>query len=172
VFLIVVPLRKLVLVLISKVSCSHLTRPKCELVGEVSGGGLGVDMHVVGVPARKDAPLLGAAVVGVVAVVMGVVSAEAPVAELPERALLLWVVGVHLVALEAVREGGGLTMLALAQHKALIALRVVVIIFILQSFTSDETGNGASGRGGRAALVKMGDEAGTNSGMGEATLSV
>jgi hypothetical protein len=74
-----------VLVLISKISRPHLTRPKCELVGEVGGRGLGADTPIVGVPAREDAPLLGAAMVGVIAVVVGVVDAEAPIAEFPER---------------------------------------------------------------------------------------
>jgi hypothetical protein len=87
--LVVIPLRQLVLILISKVSHSHLTRPKCELVGEVGGGGLGADMPVVGVPAREDAPLLGVVVMGVITVVMGVVNAEAPVTEFLKWTLLL-----------------------------------------------------------------------------------
>jgi hypothetical protein len=172
VLLVVVPLRKLVLVLVSEVSHSCLTRPKWELVGEVGGGGLGANTPVVGVPTGKDAPLLGAAVVRVVAIVMGVVDAKAPVAELPERTLLLWMVGVHLVALEAIGEGGGLTALALAQHKALVALRVIIVVFILGPFAGDETGEGASRGSGGATLVEMGDEAGVDGSMGETTLSV
>jgi hypothetical protein len=89
VLLVVVPLHKLMLVLVSKVGRSRLTRPKRELVGEVSGGHLGIDTSVVGVPAGKDAPLLGAAVVRVVAVMMGVVDTKTPVAQLPEQTLLL-----------------------------------------------------------------------------------
>jgi hypothetical protein len=124
------------------------------------------------VPAGEDAPLLGAAVVGVVAIVVGVVDAEAPVAKLPERTLRFWMVGVRLVALEAVGVGGGLTTFALAQHKALVALCVLVIVFILRPFARDETGEGASRGGSGAALVKMRDEAGTDGGMGKATLSI
>jgi hypothetical protein len=110
--------------------------------------------------------------VGVVAVVVGVVDAETPVAQLPERALHFWVVGMRLIALEAVGVGGGLTAFALAQRKALTALRVVVAVLILGPFTGDETGEGASRGGSGAALVKMGDKAGANGGMGETTLGV
>jgi hypothetical protein len=161
-----------VLVLVSKVSRSYLTRPKCELIREVGGRGFGADMPIIGVPAREDAPLLGAVMVGVVAIVVGVVDVKTPVAKLPEQTLLLWVVGVRLVALEAVREGGGLTMLVFAQYKALVALHVIVIVFVLWPFTSNETGKVMSRRGGRAALVKMRDKVGTNHSMGEASLSV
>jgi hypothetical protein len=170
--LVIVPLCKLVFILISKVSCPCFARPKYELVGEVSGGGLGADTPVVGMPARKNASLLGAAMVGVVTVVVGVVNAETPVAELPERALLLWVVGVHLVALEAVGERGGLTALAFAQYKVLVALHVIVIVFILRPFTSNETGEVTNGRGGGTALVKVRDKAGIDCGVGEASLGV
>jgi hypothetical protein len=48
--LVVIPLGQLVLIFVSKVSRSCLTRPKRELVGEVSRGGLGTDASVVGVP--------------------------------------------------------------------------------------------------------------------------
>jgi hypothetical protein len=113
VLLVVVPLCKLVFILISKVGRPNLARPKCELVGKVSGGGLGTDTSIVRVPARKNAPLHSAAVIGVVAVMMSVVDAKVPIAELPEQALLLWVVGVCFIALEAVGEGGGLTALVL-----------------------------------------------------------
>jgi hypothetical protein len=161
-----------VLVLVSKVSRSHLTRPKCELVREVGGRGLGTDTPVVGVPARKDAPLLGAAVVGVIAIMVGVVDAKAPVAQLPEWTLRFWMVGVHLVALEAVGVRGGLTALALAQCKTLVTLYVVIVIFILGPFASNKAREGASRRGSGAALVKEGDEMGANSGVGEMALSV
>jgi hypothetical protein len=172
VLLIVVPLGQLVLILISKVSRPCLTRPKCELIGEVSGRGLGANAPVVGVPAREDAPLLGAAMVGVIAVVMGVVNAKAPIAKFPERTLRLWMVGVHLIALEAVGERGGLTVLVFAQYKALVALHVVVIVFILRLFTGNETGEVTNGRGGGMALVKVRDEAGMDCGVGEVSLGV
>jgi hypothetical protein len=161
-----------VLVLVSKVSRSRLTRPEGELIREVGGRGLGADTPVVGVPARKDAPFLGAAMVGVIAVVVGVIDAETPVAQLPEQTLRFRMVGVCLVALEAVRVRGGLTALMLAQCKAWTALHVVVVLFVLRPFAGNETGEGASRRGGRATLVEMGDEAGANGGVGEAALGV
>jgi hypothetical protein len=104
--------------------------------------------------------------------VVGVVDAETPVAQLPERALRFWVVGVRLVALEAVGVGGGLTAFTLAQRKALTALRVVVAVLVLGPFTGDETGEAVGRGGGRATLVEMGSEAGANGGVGEAALSV
>jgi hypothetical protein len=172
VLLVVVPLRKLVLVFISKVGHPRLTRPEGELVGEVGGRGFGADTPVVGVPAGKDAPLLGAAMVGVVAIVMGVVDAETPVAQLPERTLRFWVVGVRLVALEAVGVRGGLTALMLAQRKALTALRVIVAVFILGPFAGDETGEGAGRRGGGATLVEVRNKVGADGGMGKAALGI
>jgi hypothetical protein len=60
----------------------------------------------------------------------------------------------------------------LAQHKALVTPCVIIVAFILGSFPSDEARKGASGRGGRAMLVKMGDKVGTNRSMGETMLSV
>jgi hypothetical protein len=86
------------------------------------------------VPTRKNAPLLGAVMVRVITVVVSVVDAKAPVAELLEWALLLWVVGVCLIALEAVREGGRLTVLAFAQYKTLVAWHVIIVVFILQYY--------------------------------------
>jgi hypothetical protein len=71
---------------------------------------------------------------------VGVVDAEAPVAKLPERTFRFWMVGVCLIALETIGEGGGLTALALTQYKALTALHVIVIVFILWSFAGNETG--------------------------------
>jgi hypothetical protein len=82
------------------------------------------------------------------------------------------VVGVRLIALEAVREGGGLTTLTLAQYKALATLHVVIIFFLLWSFASNETRDGMSRRGGRVMLVKMGNEVGADSSMGEMMLGV
>jgi hypothetical protein len=172
VLLVVVPLRKLVFVLVSKIGRSRLARPEGELVGEIGGRGLGADTPIVGVPARKDAPLLGAAVVGVIAIVMGVVDAKTPVAKLPEQTLRFWMVGVRLIALEAVRVGGGSTALALAQRKALTALHVVVVLFILRPFAGNEAREVANSGGSRAALVEMGDKMSADGGMGEATLSI
>jgi hypothetical protein len=172
VLLVVVPLRKLVLVLVSKVGCPRLTRPEGELIGEVGGRSFGADTPIVGVPARKDAPLLGAAMVGVIAVVVGVVDAKAPIAKLPERALRFWVVGVCLVALEAVGVRGGLTVLTFAQYRALVALCVIIVVFILGPFAGNETGDGASRGSGRAALVEVGNKVGADGGMGEMTLGV
>jgi hypothetical protein len=110
--------------------------------------------------------------VGVVAVVVGVVGAKAPVAKLPKQTFRFWMVRVHLIALEAVRVGGGPTTLVLAQCEALVTPRVAVLVFILWPFTCNETGEGTSGRGGRAALIKMRDKVGADGGMGEAALSV
>jgi hypothetical protein len=104
---------------------------------------------------------------------MGVVDTETPVTQLPEQVLLLWVVGVRLVALEAVGEGGGLTALALTQYKTLVILHIVVVVaFILWSFTGNETGKGTGGRGSGAMLVEMGNKVGLNSSMGKTTLSI
>ena len=76
---------------------------KVEVIGEVSGRDLGADwMAKVRVPARHDAPTLGALIVGLVAVVVGVLSAVAPPAGLPEWTLLVWMVGQVLVTLEAI----------------------------------------------------------------------
>jgi hypothetical protein len=63
-------------------------------------------------------------------------------------------------------------VLVFTQYKALAALHVVVIVFILRPFTGNETGDGASRRGSGAALVKVGNKAGADGGMGETTLSV
>jgi hypothetical protein len=54
----------------------------------------------------------------------------------------------------------------------LVALHVIVFVFILGSFAGNETGEGASRRGGRATLVEMGDETSTDGGMGKTTLSI
>ena len=58
------------------------------------------------VPRRHDAPGEGALVVGSGAIVMGVVSGEAPAANLPKWAVVLVVIGGLLIALEAVGEWG------------------------------------------------------------------
>ena len=58
------------------------------------------------VPGRHDAPGEGALVVRRGAVVMRVISGEAPAANLPQRAVVLIVVGGLFVALEAVGEWG------------------------------------------------------------------
>ena len=58
------------------------------------------------VPRGHDAPGKGTLVVGSGAVVMGVVSGEAPAANLPQRAVVFVVVGGLLIALEAVGEWG------------------------------------------------------------------
>jgi hypothetical protein len=89
---------------------------------------------------------------GVIIVMVSVVNAEAPVTEFPEWALSLWVVGVLLIALEAVREGGGLTMLMLAQYKVLAALSIVAFVF--WSFSCNETRESVS-RGGSWTLLIM-----------------
>ena len=54
--------------------------------------------------AGDDAPTLGALVMGVLAFIVRVLSAEAPPTGFPQWALLLAVVGLHLIALEAVGE--------------------------------------------------------------------
>ena len=59
------------------------------------------------VPRRYDAPGEGALVVGGGAVVVGVVSGEAPAANLPKRAVVFVMIGRLLVAFEAVGEWGG-----------------------------------------------------------------
>jgi hypothetical protein len=51
-------------------------------------------------------------------------------------------------------------------------LHVLIVIFILWPFASDETWEGASGRGSRVALVEMRDETGMNGSVGEVALSV
>jgi hypothetical protein len=127
-------------------------------------------LPIVGVLGGKDAPFLGAVVVGVLAVVVGVVNAEAPVAEFPKWTLLLWMVGVCLVALEAVGEGGGLTALMLAQCNALAAL--LIIIIVLWSFSSDETREGRCRRGCGAAFVQMGNEAGVDGSMSKVAVGI
>jgi hypothetical protein len=110
--------------------------------------------------------------VWVVTIVVGVVDAETPVAQLPKRTLHFGVVGVCLVALEAVGVGGGLTVLSFAQCKALAALHVVVATFILGPFASDETGESVSRGSGRVVLIEIGYEASADGSMGEAALGV
>jgi hypothetical protein len=80
------------------------------------------------------------------------------------------VVGVLLVALEAVREGGGLTVLVLTQYKALAALFIVIVV--LWSFAYNETGEGMSRRGGWMTLVKMGDKVDVDSGIGKMMVGI
>ena len=58
------------------------------------------------VPRGHDAPGEGALVVGSGAVVVGVVSGEAPAANLPKWAVVFIMIGRLLIALEAVGEWG------------------------------------------------------------------
>ena len=67
----------------------------------------GAELARARVPRGNDAPGEGALVVGGGAVVMSVVGGEAPVANLPQRAVIFVVVGGLLIALEAIREWGG-----------------------------------------------------------------
>ena len=68
------------------------------------------------VPRGHDAPGEGALVVGSGTVVVGVVSGEAPAANLPKWAVVFVMIGRLFVALEAIREwGGGAGALALVR---------------------------------------------------------
>ena len=58
-------------------------------------------------PGGHNAPSKGTLVVGSGTVVVGVVSGEAPAANLPQRAVIFVVVGGLLVAFETVGEWGG-----------------------------------------------------------------
>jgi hypothetical protein len=72
------------------------------------------------------------------AVVMRMVSSEAPTTDLPQRAVVLVVVGRVLIAFEAVREGGGrprpLTFLTRKEAKVPLwnfpTLKTVAAVFI------------------------------------------
>ena len=69
--------------------------------------GSGAVLACAWVPRGHDAPGEGALVMGSGAVVMGVVSGEAPAANLPQRTIIFVVVRGLFVAFETVREWGG-----------------------------------------------------------------
>ena len=85
--------------------------------------GGGAKLPCAWVPRGNDAPGEGALVVRNGTVVMGVVSGEAPAANLPQRAVIFVVVGGLLIAFEAIREwGGGMRALALVSGQVMNAL--------------------------------------------------
>ena len=69
--------------------------------------GSGAVLACAGMPRGNDASGEGTLVVGSGTVVMGMVSGEAPAANLPQRAVIFVVVGGLLVTLEAVGEWSG-----------------------------------------------------------------
>ena len=69
--------------------------------------GSGAELACAWVPRRNDAPGEGALVVRSSAIVVGMVSGEAPAANLPKWAVVFVMIGRLLVALEAVGEWGG-----------------------------------------------------------------
>ena len=76
--------------------------------------GSGAELACTWVPRRHNAPGEGALMVRGGAIVMRMVSGEAPSTDLPQRAVVFVVVGGLLVAFETVREwGGGTRALAL-----------------------------------------------------------
>ena len=78
--------------------------------------GVGAVLACTGMPRGNDAPGEGTLVVGSGAVIMGVVSGEAPAANLPQGAVVFIMVGGLLIAFETVREWGrGVRTLALVR---------------------------------------------------------
>ena len=68
--------------------------------------GSGAVLACAWVPRGHDAPSEGALMMGSGAIIVGVVSGEAPATNFPQRAVVLVVIGGFFVALEAVREWG------------------------------------------------------------------
>ena len=125
----------------------------------------------VGMPGGNNATAGGALEVGVFAVVMSMLRTEAPPTGLPQQALFTTVVGLLLVALEAVGEGWQ-ALSSFAQHSAAhdhgIGVRHIVRRFLGGMDGRDRHG----GRSGRSLLVEVRDEAGADGCMCQATLDV
>ena len=69
--------------------------------------GSGAELTCTWVPRRNDAPGEGALMVGSGTIVVGMVSGETPVADLPQRAVIFVMIWGLLIAFEAVGEWGG-----------------------------------------------------------------
>ena len=83
-----------------------LRHRKVEGVSKWGRGDLWADgVSVMRMPSGDDATTLCALIVGIFAVVVGVLGTEAPPAGLPERTLFMRMVGVIFVALKTIWEG-------------------------------------------------------------------
>ena len=121
-------------------------------------------MLEVGVPGGDDAAASGALEVGVFTVIVSMLCAEAPPTCLPQGTFFAAVVGLLLVALEAVWEGWQAPS-SFAQHSAAHDRGISVRRIVWGSLGSMNGRNGHGGRSGRSLLVEVRGKAGANSCM-------
>jgi len=98
---------------------------------------------------------------GTIAIIVCVLSAKTPVARLPEGTLLLNVVGMRLVAFEAIREFGLASSTLLAQNSVTLKT-VFTFLDVRWSLSSENAGDVDGISGGRANAVKVGNKSGAN----------
>jgi hypothetical protein len=125
---------------------------------------------MLGVPSGDDATGGGTTVMGLGAVIVSMLGVEAPAASLPERALRFAMVGFVLVTLEAVREAG-FTSSSLPQDDATLE-RVLfwVYFYVRGTLSCEDAGYSSWWWCGRTVTAEVGNKAGADGGMSEATV--
>ena len=125
----------------------------------------------VGVPGGDDAAASGALEVGVFAVVVSMLRTEAPPTCLPQGTFFTAVVGLLLVALEAVWEGWQAPS-SFAQHSAAHNRGIGVRLVVGWSLGGVDGRDRHGRRSGRSLLVEVGGKAGADSCMRQTTLHI